>query len=123
MRVVKTPAIFTTATDPGCVVIRKSIFNGTGFANNIFKKNVFLATYLFFVLFSLQFHKAPTMLVLKICKQCINICFVSRVYNPMLSIRIKLTTACLTLLAIVQTTPPTQLSRLRATKQCSYKSR
>ena len=88
-----------------------------------FKKNVFLAMYLFFVLFSLQFHKAPTMLVLKICKQCINVCFVNRVYNSMLSIRIKLTTAYLILLAIIQTTSPTQLSRLLATKQCSYKSR
>jgi len=33
--------------------------------------------HLFFVLFSFGFRESPTMLLLKIYKQCINVCFVS----------------------------------------------
>ena len=42
--------------------------------------NAVLTMHLFFVLFSFQFHEAPT-LVLKFLKQCVNVCFVSRVYR------------------------------------------
>jgi len=46
--------------------------------------------HLFFMLFSLQFHKSSTMFGLKmfqnISNQCINVRFVSIVYSPMLSI-------------------------------------
>jgi len=38
-------------TDPGCVVIRKCVFDAKGFMNNIFEKNAFLTMHLFFVLF------------------------------------------------------------------------
>jgi len=62
MRFVKIPAILSTATDPGC--IGKLIPHGTGFSNNNFKK-FFLTMHSSFVLFSLQFHEASTMVGLK----------------------------------------------------------
>jgi len=58
MRYVKIPAIFSTVADPRC--IRERIFNGTGFWNKIFEKNAFSTMHLFVMLFSLQFHEAPT---------------------------------------------------------------
>ena len=51
-----------------------------------FEKNAFLTMHLFFMLFSLQFHEAPTMLVWNSFKQCINVRFMSIVNSPMLSI-------------------------------------
>jgi len=35
MRFAEKPAIFSTLTDVGCVVIRKRIFNDTEFSNNV----------------------------------------------------------------------------------------
>jgi len=63
MRFLKIPAIFSTVADLGC--IRKRIFHGNGFSNKIFEKNAFSTVQLFFMLFSLQFHKASTMFGLK----------------------------------------------------------
>jgi len=62
----KIPAILSTVKDLSC--IRKRIFNGAGFSNNIFLKERFLTMHLFFMLFSLQFHEAPTMVGLKMCQ-------------------------------------------------------
>jgi len=42
--------------------------------------------FIFFVLFSLQFHEASAMVGLKISKHCTNVRFVSIVKNPLLSI-------------------------------------
>jgi len=41
------------------------MFNYMGFLNNIFKKKAFFSMQLFFMLFFLQFHKAPTIVGLK----------------------------------------------------------
>ena len=54
---------FWQVTDLGC--IPKRISNGIGLSNNIFLKERFLIMHLFFLLFSLQFHEAPTMFGLK----------------------------------------------------------
>jgi len=49
------------------------MFGGTGFSNKIFEKNFFLTMHLFFILFSLQFHEAPTVFGLKMF-QTVNKC-------------------------------------------------
>ena len=59
----KIPVNFSTAADLSNV--RKRIFNGTGFSNKIIEKNVFVTMHLFFMLFTLQFHKSITMFGLK----------------------------------------------------------
>jgi len=64
MRFVNIPAILSTVTNPGCIC--KRIFNEIGFSNNIFKKQLFDNAFIFFALFSLQFHEASTMVGLKI---------------------------------------------------------
>jgi len=61
----KNASFFSTVTDPGCVVIRKCIFNAKGFMNNIFENNTCLTMHLFFVLFYFQFYESPTIPILK----------------------------------------------------------
>jgi len=48
------------------------MFNGTGFSNNIFEDNAFVTIQLLFMLLSLQFYEAPTMVGLKMFQECIN---------------------------------------------------
>jgi len=52
-----------------------------------FKKNALLIMHLFWMLFSLQIHEAPTMVGLKCFKQYGKVRFVSIFYSRMLSIR------------------------------------
>jgi len=59
----KIPDILSKVTDLGCISM--SIFNGTELSNNNFQKERFLTMDLSFMLFSLQFHEAPTMVSLK----------------------------------------------------------
>jgi len=86
MRFVKISAIFSTVADLGS--IRKRIFSVMALDSRIpfFKKNAFWQCIYFLWYFFYNFMKLPQGLVWKYFKQCINVCFVSMVYSPMLSI-------------------------------------
>jgi len=78
---------FSIVTDVGFVVIRKRALMTLYSPFTFCEKNAFLTMHSFLVLFSFQFHEAPTMIGLKIFELWINVRFVSRVCSPVLSIR------------------------------------
>jgi len=67
-------AILSTATDLGCVPSAHVIAQDCRIA--IFEKHA-VGQRIYFCVISFQFYEAPTILGLKILKQCSSVCFVS----------------------------------------------